>query len=71
MVLAAAVAAAALVASPPARPPEPMQQATALVPVARQAETGSVERTALPADDDVPTSVGNSSAVNRHCHESL
>lgn len=71
MALAAALAAAALVASPPARAPEPMTQATGLVPVARQAGTGGVERTALPADDDVPTSAGNSGAANRHCHESL
>ena len=71
MALAAALAAAALVASPPAQAPEPLKQATGLLPIARPAGTGSVERTALPADDDVPTSVGNAGAGARHCHESL
>ena len=71
MALAAAFAAAALVASPPAQAPEPVKQATGLVPVAKQAGMGSVERTALPADDDVPTSAGNTGAGARHCHETL
>ena len=73
MALIASLAAAALVASPPARAPEPVKQATGLVPIATQTRTpsGTVDRMALPGDDDVPTSTGASNARVGHCHESL
>jgi hypothetical protein len=73
MALVASLAAAALVASPPAQAPEPVKQATGLVPIATQARTpaGTVERMALPADDDVPQSTAASNGRVGHCHESL
>ena len=75
MALAATVAVAALVTTPPAQAPQPVKQATGLVPVANRTTvalpTSDVQRTALPADDDVPTSSGTMRAGIGHCHEGL
>ena len=73
MALAATIAVAAMVAAPPAQAPEPVRQATGLVATGMDSSpaTASVERTALPADDDVPTSAGTRQAAMGHCHEVL
>lgn len=75
LALAATVAIAALVAAPPAMAPEPVRQATGLVPVASRADMtpvgGGIERTALPADDDAPGGTGTLKARMGHCQEGM
>lgn len=71
MAFAATVAVAAMVAAPPAQAPEPVRQATGLMATGMVPATGRVERTALPADDDVPASPGTRQAAVGHCHEGL
>ena len=75
LALAATVAVAALVTAPPAQAPEPVRQATGIVPVVSRADatpaSDGMTRAALPADDDVPTSTGPMKAGIGHCHDSL
>ena len=75
LALAATVAVAALVTAPPAQAPEPVRQATGLVPVVNRADarpaSDAMTRTALPADDDVPAGTGPVKAGIGHCHDSL
>jgi hypothetical protein len=68
--LAGTIAMAALVS--PAEAPQ-VREATPVATAAGSAEAGGggMTRTALPADDDVPTASGGTPARLGHCHEGM
>ena len=69
--LAGGIAMAALVS--PAQAPEVRQAAAPVATAARTADPagGALERTALPADDDVPVAADSTRARMGHCHEGM
>jgi hypothetical protein len=69
--LAGSIAMAALVS--PAQAPEVPKAAAPVATAARSAEPagGAIARTALPADDDVPTASGATKARTGYCHEGM